>query len=244
MLPRLSVILISILFFFILLFGFIKLAGPIPFDVNSVATTKTDNFSVTGEGTSTQKPDTAMVNVGVSANGATVKVAQDQINSNINQVTQAIKNLGIDTSDIQTDNYNINPQYDFTNGQKITGYSASTNLAIKVTDITKVNSIIDAATAGGANTVSGVQFTVADQQKAEDEARQIAVAQAKQKAQDAAKIAGFKLGRIINYSEDFGDQVPQPLPLAAPSVVKDATTQVQLGSAQIKVTVTLSYEIL
>ena len=235
-----------ILTFFILLFIYTKLFGPIPFSVNSVTTTKSDTFQVSGEGKVTGVPDVAFVTVGIQASGTTVKAAQDQINSTINKIAEALKSIGIGSKDIQTTNYNINPNYDFREGgQRITGYSASTNLSIKVRQIKKVNEVIDAATADGANQVGGVNFDIDDRTKLENEAREEAVADAKEKAENAAKIAGFKLGRIVNYSENLGD-FPGPIPLRAMAVgsAEDSqATQVEPGSTDVTVNVTLSYEI-
>lgn len=46
----------------------------------------------------------------------------------------------------------INPEYDYLGGsQRVKGYQASTNLQIKVRQLDKVNQIIDATTANGAN---------------------------------------------------------------------------------------------
>ncbi len=236
---------LSIVLFFVLLFGYIKLAGPIPFAINSVTTNKTDTFNVTGEGKVSVKPDLALVSVGVQTQGASVKATQDQLNSSINAVSATIKALGIDQKDIQTENYNIYPSRDFQSAnQKITGYSASTNLSIKVRDLDKVNDVIDAATKAGANQVGGIGFDVDDKSKAEDEARSKAVAEAKKKAQQAAKIAGFSLGRIINYSEDFGGG-PRVFNTASLQVAGAApkSTQVEVGSNEVVVNVTLSYEI-
>ena len=89
-----------ILFFFLSLFIYTKLVGPIPFSVTSVTTTKTDTFSVTGEGKVTVPPDVAVVNAGVTAQASTVKTAQAQLNTSINAVSDAIKKLGIDAKDI------------------------------------------------------------------------------------------------------------------------------------------------
>lgn len=236
-----------IVFFFFMLFLFIKLVGPIPFAVSSVSTTKSDVFTVTGEGVSTQKPDTAYVNIGVTSDGATVQLAQDGLNKAINDVSAAVKGAGVSEGDIQTQNYSINPKYDFTNGQRITGYTASTNLAIKVTDVNKVNAVIDAGTANGANQVSGISFDVEDREGAENEAREKAVDDAKKKAEDAARIAGFRLGNVINYSESFGGS-PGPIPygISAPALSRDAAleTKVEPGTNEIKVFVNLSYQIL
>lgn len=231
--------------FLILLFTFTKIFGPIPFSVNSVTTTKSTTFDVTGEGKVTASPDIALVSVGTGANGSTVKVAQDQINSTINKVSEAIKKLGVDSKDIKTQSYNINPTYDFQSGsQRITGYSANTNLQIKVRQLDKVNAVIDTATQNGANQVGGVGFDVDNKTKLENEAREKAVEDAKEKAENAARIAGFKLGRIINYSENFG-AFPRPIPLPAGVELKaqGAPTQVEPGSSEITVTVILSYEI-
>lgn len=230
--------------FFILLFTFTRLFGPIPFSVNSVTTTKSTTFDVTGEGKVTALPDIALVTVGILANGQTVKAAQDQINSTINKVSEAIKKLGVDSKDIKTTNYNVNPAYDFTNGQKITGYTANTNLQIKVRQIDKANSVVDSATANGANQVGGVSFDIDNKTRLENDARQMTVDEAKKKAADASKIAGFKLGRVINYSENSGGFSPMPLrAMSAEKAVGGVPTQVEPSSTDITISVTLSYEI-
>lgn len=232
--------------FFILLFTFTKIFGPIPFSFTSVTTTKSDTFNVSGEGKVNASPDIALVNLGVQATGSTVKAAQDEMNSAINRVSQAIKALGVEKEDIQTTNYNVYPNTDYITGsQRITGYTASTNLSIKVREIDKANAVIDEATKNGANQIGGVSFDIDDKTKLENEAREKAVKDAKSKAEQAAKIAGFKLGRLVNYTEDFGGY---PVPMAlramgAPEAVSDKATQIEPGSNEIIVNVTLSFEI-
>lgn len=231
--------------FFLLLFAYTKLVGPLPFSVTSVTTQKTTAFDVTGEGKASAKPDIATITAGIQVQAQTVKAAQDQINNVINKVSAALKQVGIDSKDIQTSNYNISPTYDYTGAtQKITGYSANTNLQIKVRNLDNVNSVIDTATANGANQISGLSFDIEDKTKVEDEARQKAVDEAKKKAQEAAKIAGFKLGRIINYSENPQNQ-PRPIFMSAAAAkpVGGTPTQVETGSSEVTIDVTLSYEI-
>lgn len=236
----------AVILFFIALFAYTKLVGPISFSVNSISTTKTDTFSVTGEGKITVPPDIAMISAGVQAQGPTVKIAQDELNKNINAVSAAVKSAGVDAKDIKTSGYNINPMYDYrAGGQKITGYQASSDLTIKVRVIDKANAVIDAATAAGANQVGGISFDVDDKTAAQNKARELAVAAAKSKAENAAKIAGFKLGRVINYSEDFGN-APRPIMMAAKAETglgAGEPTSVEPGTNEITVNVTLSYQI-
>lgn len=239
---------ITLILFFILLFAYTKLAGPIPFQVSSITTQKTDTFMVTGEGTATVPPDIANIRAGITANASTVKEAQEQINTTISKVSSAVKELGVEDKDIQTSGYNINPSYDFQSGrQRITGYSARTSLNIKVRKIDNINAVIDAATANGANEIDNISFDVDDKTKAQNEARKKAVEEAKRKAQQAASIAGFSLGKIINYNESFDGFIPPiPLGMGVRSLAEDKTvaeTQIEPGSNEIKVTVTLNYEI-
>lgn len=229
-----------------MLFLYTKLVGPIPFSISSVTTQKSTTFDVTGQGKVTVKPDIASVTAGIQVQSDSVKSAQDQTNSVINKISQVIKQLGVDAKDIETINYSIYPSYDFNAGkQKINGYTSSASLQVKVRNLDNINSVIDAATSNGANQISGVNFDVSDKTKVEDEARQKAVDEAKNKAQAAAKIAGFKLGRIINYSENSQGN-PRPIAFSAAIADKAAggtPTQVEPGSSEISISVTLSYEI-
>lgn len=237
----------SLIVFFVSLFLYTKFAGPIPFSITNVTSNKSEAFTVTGEGKVSVKPDIATVNVGVQATGTTTKEVQDNLNKNINAVSTAVKKLGIDEKDIKTSNYNMYPNYDYTSSrQKIVGYQASSNLTIKVRNIDNANSVVDAATAAGANIVGGITFDVDDKTKAENDARKLAVADTKAKAQLAAATAGFTLGKIINYQESSDNIRPIPMYAKADGAVglgAGAPTELNTGSTDITITVTLSYEV-
>lgn len=242
-----SVLLLAPIIFFISLTIYTKLFGPIPFAVNSVSTVKQDIFNVTGEGKLSVAPDVALISLGVQASGSTVKDVQGKVNSSENAVISAVKGLGIDAKDIKTTNYSINPTYDYSSSnQKITGYQANSTVQVKVRDLNKVNLIIDAGTGAGANQVGGVTFDIDDKTKVQNEARKLAVADAKTKAEQAAATAGFSLGRLVNYQEDFGGSI-RPMVAMSAGVAKDSgptpPTQVEPGTNEIDVMVTLSYEI-
>ena len=204
--------------------------------VSSVVSQKQDFFTVSGEGKVTVVPDTAIVDLGITINRPTVKAAQSEANSVINAISQELKNLGIKDKDIKTSNYSVYPQYDQT---RISGYQVSTNLTITVREIDKINQVIDTATAKGANTIGGIQLTVdADKKKLLlQNARELAVKDAKTKAENLAKAAGIVLGKIVNIQESAGDTRPLPIMYA-----KAEDTQIQPGSTDISTSVTLFYE--
>lgn len=236
----------TILFIFLFLFLYIKLSGPIPFFINSLQTTKTSMFQVTGEGKTTAVPDTAMISVGVTQKSQTVQDAQVKTNRLANKIIEDIKKLGIEEKNIKTVNYSVNPDYDYLRGQRITGYTVSQNLEIKVKPIEKVNKVIDTATLDGANLVQGATFIFSDemQKNLEDAARKQAVNNAKAKAESLANVAGIRLGRIIDVSESY-----QPVPMPLRSNVglggakeEDTSTNITPGQNTVDITVTLSYE--
>src|SRR3990172_3433649 len=147
-------------------FLYTKFAGPVPFSVNSIQTTKTNLFSVSGEGKATGIPDTARLSIGVTKTASTVGAAQEQTNTATNKVIADLKSLGVAEKNIKTTNYSVNPNYDFDRGvQNITGYTVVQTLEVNITPIDIANKAIDAATTDGANLVVGIIFTFDEKTK-------------------------------------------------------------------------------
>lgn len=238
-----------ILFIFLGLFIYTRFAGPIPFSVNSITTTKTNLFSVSGTGKATGIPDTAALSVGVTKSAATIALAQEQTNSAANKIIEDFKKLGIAQKDIKTTNYSINPNYDFSRGgtQNITGYTVTQTLEADITPIDIANKAIDTATADGANLIGGITFTFNDKTKKdlEDKARTEAVKQAREKAQSLASATGIRLGRIVDVQESNGFE-PRPIMMAQSLEVGKGAgdTSLQPGENSITINITLSYETL
>lgn len=237
-----------IIFIFIALFLYTEFAGPIPFSINSVTTTKSDQFIVSAEGKATAIPDTASTNIGITVTQNTVASAQNQANQIINKISEDLKDLGVKEKDIKTINYSINPNYNFETGrQRIDGFTVSATLEVEVTPLEKINQVIDTATKDGANTISNVQFILNDNEKAklESKARKEAVNSAKKKAKDLADASGVKLGRILNISETSFDG-PRPIPFLEKSqaAIGGDQTSIEPGQSTISIQITLSYETL
>ena len=230
---------------FLVFFLYVKFAGPIPFSVNSVQTTKTNLFTVDGTGKATGIPDTAVISIGVTKTASTIALAQNQTNTAVNKIIQDLKNLGIAEKDIKTTDYSINPNYDYTAGQSVTGYTVTQTLEADITPIDVANKAIDVSTADGANLVNGVTFTFNDKTKKdlEDKAREEAVNMAKEKAASLAKATGIHLGKIVDVQESSDNQ-PRPILMEAQSIgnTKSAPTQLSPGENSISIDITPSYE--
>jgi hypothetical protein len=247
---------VTVIILFVALFIYTKLAGPIPFYVNSVNTTKTDLFTSSGVGTVTEVPDTAIIYVGVTQTSSNALDAKNKTNTLVNKIISDIKALGISEKDIKTTNYSINPNYGTggavpmmypirDGGNNITGYTVMQNLEVKINPTEKVNKVIDAVTKSGANLVGGVSFTFSEElsEKLENQARKEAVADAKKKAQNLANASGIRLGKIVNVIENSSFPRYMPLMKTARSGGGTAVeTQVTPGENTVTVTVTIYYE--
>ncbi|MEK9200450.1 MAG: SIMPL domain-containing protein, partial [Patescibacteria group bacterium] len=143
-------------------------------------------------------------------------------------------------------NYSVYPQYDFQSSRRITGYSVSADLSIRVRDLDKINDAIDAATEGGANQVGGISLGVNEDKSKElgREARIKAIDEARLKAQELASLAGMTLGRVIDVQEN-SPALPRPFMYDAVALKAEGAggdTQIEAGSTDITSTITLYYE--
>ena len=196
-------------------------------------------ISVTGEGTVSVPPDLAQLDAGVTSDAKTAREASEANNAAMAKVVQALKGAGIADKDYQTSHLSLQPQLAMRNTvssvpptPQIVGYRASNRVSIKVRDIAKVASVIDALVTAGANDIGNINFTVTQASKLLDEAREKAVADARRKAEIYAKAAGVTLGAPLSIAEE-GAPVPMfraktmavaPMAAGAPPVAQGEET--------------------
>jgi uncharacterized protein YggE len=211
-----------------------------------------DQVSISGEGTVYAKADIANLEIGLKT--GTKKTAADatvESTNKMNKIVAAVKGLGVEEKDIKTTGYNLNPVYNWTEakGQQLIGYEVAQNVTLKIRDLAKIGDIIARTTEQGANQIGNIAFTIDDEFALKNQARELAIQKAKEKADLIAKQTGIKLGKIKNFNEN--SYVPTPLAYsnvrmeAAKSMnaVDQASPEIQAGQNEIKVDVTLTYEV-
>ncbi|MBT3249169.1 MAG: SIMPL domain-containing protein [Candidatus Pacebacteria bacterium] len=228
-----------------------RLTGPLPISVTQTLSEKQTTFNTTGDSEMSVIPDEARVYLGIDVGGQTVAEAQSEANEVINSITTAVKKLGVDEKNIKTQNYSLNPNYDYESPERtIIGYRVNTQILVKINDFEKLNQVIDTATNLGANQVGGINFSLSEdkQEELRKEARKEAIDEAKENAKELAKLAGIKLGKVVNITESNGGNYPQPLYARAEMALDggglEAPTQINPGSETYRYSVTLSYETL
>lgn len=159
-------------------------------------------ITVSGTGETQVSADTAIVSLGVSARDKDVLKAQQKVNETIAAIREALTGQGVKEEQINTDYMNIYAIYDYEGDQEqVKAYSASSTLAIKVTDMEKTGMLIDEAFRAGANTLNGISFSASDTDAAKAESLKAAVADARAKAEIIAEAAGLKITGMEIISE-------------------------------------------
>ncbi len=205
-------------------------------------------INVSGEGKVLVKPDVAVINVGILKDGTDLVAIQNSAAKVMDGVTSVLKSKGVSDKDIKTTSYNISPMYDYNNGvQKFRGYQISQNLEIKIRDLGKVGEILSAVANAGANQVGSLSFNVDDPKKAEADARNLAIQDAKAKAEILAQNLGVSLKKIVGFSESGGGVPPIMYAKAIGGIgiggEAAAPPPTPTGENEINVSVNLQYEI-
>ena len=203
---------------------------------------------VSGTGEVTATPDIAILTLGVEAQETTVGAAQSEAAAAMNAVVDALKSNGVADKDIQTQWYSISPVTrwdDKTNEQITTGYSVTNMVTVKIRDISKAGTIIDAVTVAGGNLtrVNGITFTLNDPTAYNSQAREKAMQDAAAKAQQLATLAGVTLGKVIYITESGSYYIPQPIRLYDSAIGASASTPISAGELDITITVQVGYAI-
>lgn len=194
-----------------------------------------------GRGEVVATPDTGFIDVGIETHGPSIAAARGSGAKAMNAVIDAVVENGVARADIQTSQLSLSPRYDYEPKggaePRINGYTMTTSVSVKVRDLDKLSKIVDdAASAGGnASRVSGIRFTIDNPSALRDRAREAAVADARRKAEQLAKVSGGKLGALVGIEEV---SVSAPVPMMMLEAANDAVkTPIERGSATVSIEV-------
>ncbi len=163
------------------------------------------SISVNGVGTATGIADMAVINFSINVSD---KDPGDAVNDAAELAEGAISaaaDLGISEDDIETVGYNIymEEEYDY-NTYEYTGeniYHLTHSFAVKVREIDLAGDVLGALVEGGATSVAGISFTVSNHDELVAEAREAALVNARETAEQLADGLDVSLGDPVSVSE-------------------------------------------
>ncbi len=226
----------------------------------------TDTITITGTGDAYAVPDVATFSFSVTQNAKIVSDAQAAATTKINSALKTVRDSGVADKDIQTTNYSINPHYEYQNAvcptiaqangmptycpsgkSVLTGYDVSETITVKIHDLDKAGTLFASIGTLQVDNLNGLNFSVENPDVIKAQARALAIADAKTKADTLASQLGVHLVRIVNFSEDNGSYA-SPIMYAQTDAVSasgKAIVAPEISAGQQKVTsnVSVTYEI-
>lgn len=212
---------------------------------------------VSGTGEVFKVPDLAIFSFTVESESLVVNTAQTRVNENISDIIKFLKDNGVEEKDIKTQGYNVYPRYEYDTrsaiypypegDRNLAAYVVSQMIEVKVRKIDDAGKLISGVGELGATQISGISFTVDDDEEVLREARQKAIADAQKKAKQLSKDLGVRLVRIVNFSD--GGNYPlyyakdMAYGMGGASEAMPQAAQLPAGENQFVSNVNITYEI-
>ena len=200
------------------------------------------DIAATGE--VTRVPDIVRVSAGVATQAPTAAEALRQNAALMARVRAALARAGIADRDIQTQSLALSAIYrtgDYVREQ-ITGYRASNDLIIRFRDVSGAGPVLDALVAAGVNEIRGPMLGFDNPEAARDEARAIAIATARSRAQLYAQALGMRVKRVVSVSEpvQYGMDAMAGV---ANMQASNASTAIDPGGRRLAAMVNVTFEL-
>jgi uncharacterized protein YggE len=189
-------------------------------------------------------PDMATFSTGVETKAKTATEALRQNSVQARAVINRLKALGIAEKDIQTTGINLRADYDYDQESRqnlFVGYVVSNQVSATVRNLPKLGEILDAIVSSGATNLNGPSFSISDDSKLKDVARQRALASAKARAMSYARAEGYTGVRVLSISEGMSNQSEAPMMRMLASESKSAPP-IAPGQVGTVVSLNITYE--
>ncbi|MCK0151074.1 SIMPL domain-containing protein [Marivita sp. S6314] len=215
------------------------------FLVTAAQAETTGHITVSGEGRVFAVPDMAVITMGASAEAKTAKAAMDETSQITSAILTQLETFEIAPRDVQTSDLSLHPVWEnrtqSNNQPRIRGYQASNRVTVRIRDLSKLGTVLDAVLTDGANQLGGLQFTLSDLDPLMNDARKAAVADARARAELYAAAAGVTLGPLVSLNET-GIRAPRPEMLSM-ARASDAGVPVAEGETELRAGVTMVFQI-
>ena len=210
-------------------------------------------FTVEADAIVKVKPDKVVLDVGAISKGKNLAETKMKNADIIKKTIEYCKKQGIPEKDIQTDYLNIHPEYKNYDTYE-THFIVVQRLTVILEDISKYDAVLTELLNFGINQVNNISFQVNDLKKYRNEARKLAIAAAKERAEYLSTEVGVKLGDIVNMSDYASNRYPRDISLSANVISQNISQASDFGESDsydtlapgmisVKANIVLTYEI-
>ena len=160
-------------------------------------------ITVQGTAKVSADPDLVKVTANASVLADSVSAAQGDMNVIVENATKKLLELGVLDEDIVTRDYSYYHRYNY-DTNTIIGYEANHTLEITCRDVEMLDGVIGAVTDSGFSQIYGVSYDVSNRSDLYQQALDLAIERAEQKAVRMAQTAGVTLTGLSELTENGG----------------------------------------
>jgi len=165
-------------------------------------------MTIKGYGEIKVKPNEAVLTIGIVTDNPDVQKAQQDNAIKSHQVVDALKKIGIEDQYMKTENYSVQPKYDFIDGKSVLrGYEVEHLLELNVKNLNQVGLIYKVAIENGATIARNIQFRVSNLTYYEQEAMKLAFLNGRDKANQLANTIGVAINQIPYKVIEGGNEI-------------------------------------
>ncbi len=201
-------------------------------------------ISVSGTGTVKGTPDTASYSIGVHTIDASAKAAMEANNLKVAALIAALKRNGVTAKEMQTSGLNI---YQNTNNYGVvTGFSVDNTLNVTMHNMKRVGSAIDAAATvvGNGIQLNGITFSISNQSKLLQAARDKAMKNARLAAGQLASAGSAHVTSLLRVTDQENYSPPVHYGYdTLKATAAQPSVPVQTGTQTVTVTVSVVYSL-
>ena len=161
-------------------------------------------ITVGGEAVVNVKPDKVVVSFGIETWDPDINVSKQKNNDILKKAVAAMKECGVQEKDIQTDQLSIEPRWHGSyEKQNFIGYFVTNTVMVTLSEVKTVEQLVSSALAAGVTHIHGLDFQTTEFKKYREEARDLALKAAKEKAEKMSAVLGQTIGRPLQISENY-----------------------------------------
>lgn len=193
-------------------------------------------------------PDMATVTLSILREAETAREALDAANEAAAAVIAALKEEGIADRDLRTSGLSVQPDYVYPEPQgrpqapRIVGYRVTNTITARIRELANVGAVIDRAVTLGVNQGGDIVFGNDDPKPALQQARRLAVEDARARAEVLASAAGAGLGGLVEIVErNEAGEPPRPMERAYSMDAAAGAVPVEAGETVYRVEVRVTW---